>query len=648
MQSARNVTIPPRTLVVAILAIVGCLAPATADDGSTFKERSDYFIRQTAAIDPAALQRYFEQTPYFRRGSGDPHKYALPPIMARLYLDRHDPAALALYRFLMSDSDSLKSDRGLYHFSIFQKTRLYFQDGGLLPEEMRMALREDVRTHFDVMVGERSRNPWTENHNFMQRCSAYLWAEELSTPGHPHPQLAFLRRWLVEEARKFYTVGMGEYDSSTYLGFSAASWANVYDFAKDEEIRLVARAALDWMATALALKYYQGVQLGPESRGFAREPVGQVSGRPGQAGAGHLAYRAVGSHSDWCGWLWWGGTSGTMDLTRKDAQVDRFPALNLALSTYRPHAAIRNLARKRVALPFVSKGSKPTYYRDADNQDHEVLWIGEAAAMGTLYSGQRGLRTRGTILPQTTMFKLLVRDSADVHVFGMAQGYHGHYPLEGRGPFDQYHQAGRAAILLTDVADWVRVPDFPDGGAIGNLDPQAILGVPHSASSGAVDGVWRVWSLGSVFVGARALGERPAYANLTERLGKQDAHRWLVSKGRRSGWIIQIGDRSRFGSAQAFTRALNQVRRVEKLAGGWHVRYVTLDGDTLRVRHTGVGNDPEVWTNGKRILLDGWPVYDSPYVKQAVGSGILEVTDGQARLRIDFRGRRPVYEGTRP
>jgi len=50
------------------------------------------------------------------------------------------------------------------------------------------------------------------------------------------------------------------------------------------------------------------------------------------------------------------------------------------------------------------------------------------------------------------------------------------------------------------------------------------------------------------------------------------------------------------------------------------------------------GRFPEAWTNGEALIFANWPVYESPYVRQAVGSGVFELNNGKETLTIDITG----------
>ena len=613
---------------------------------TAFQRRADFYIRALADTDLDEMHARFERSSYFRGAGGDRHKYAMGPVIARLMLDPDDAPALRMYRNLMA-VDEQKSDRGIYHFSSFQKTRMFFQLGDQLPEDFRNAIDYDVRNYFDIM-----RQGGTENHQFMNRTSGYVWAERLDGefPGARDGRegsLTFLRDWLHDQMLRNYRVGNGEYDSSTYVAFSAASWSNIYDFSEDPAMQDTARAMLDWYAVAMARKYFHGITLGPESRGFARDAVGNVPSPRG-------GFDAVGTHTDWLAWLWWDASAAAPLMDRADVRVNPYPALNLALSDYRPHRVIQNIARKNVPLPYSARGAKAYYritneldtYHDDHNRDHEVLFFHRDFAMGTLYSPTDGVRTSGTILPQTTMFKLAVRDGRAVRAFGMSNGYHGHFPLEGRTPYDQYHQHRAAAINITHVYN----PDDSDheggheGVGKGRTAHRAIFGYPAAVGRPRLQHGWYFWEVGDVFVATRPLGDNVQDLDTLPRFRPRDVqgYRFLVSEGPLGGWIVQAAQRPDFETLEAFIHAVHEQVQIDLTAFDPEQREVTLtclEGHTLRMRHTGgPGGRPDAWVDGEALVFENWPVYESPYVNQAVGSGILELNDGVETLSIDTTG----------
>jgi hypothetical protein len=440
-----------------------------------------------------------------------------------------DTEALDAYRWIIGvDKAKIISpgDRGIYHFAVIGKTRIFFAQEKALPADILDWFRENEAGHLT-----RFRAGGTENHQMMSRTSGYLFAERFEPgqerTGDPRTDhLAYFRKFLRDECKKLYTIGQGEWDSSTYVTFSVAGWANVYDFAADPDMRAIARAALDWYSVAYGLKYFHGLNAGPEARGFAHAPVD--------------------ANSDILAWLWFGGAPRgfTPDLRPENGAV-RY-AIVPALSSYRPDPIVARLARKEVALPFSVRASKPAYYGYTNsNVYQEALYFTRAYAMGTLYDPTPGNKIVGEIWPQTTQFKLAVPvpEKNTTVVFGAANPYHRHFPVEGRSPHDQYHQARGAMANLCYV---------PNANADARATASSLLAVPTLAGDPRVENGWYVWQVGDAYVAARPLGANTRFVDLSDwsrrtqekpkdgavKIAEYPGYRWLQTDGALCGWII--------------------------------------------------------------------------------------------------------------
>lgn len=326
-------------------------------------------------------------------------------------------------------------------------------------------------------------------------------------------------------------------------------------------------------------------------------------------------------------------------------------SIGAALSSYRPDPIIARLARKEVArLPFTVRASKPSYYGERDNHFHEHFYVSEQFAMGTLYDPTPGDKIVGEVWPQTTQFKLAVRAPSTTLVFGVANPYHRHFPVEGRSLFDQYHQEKGALVNVC----FVPAEATKDARATRS----SLLAVPAGLPDPMVTANgWYVFSAGETFVAVRPLGTAPPrwvdlsdWTRRTQDAGAKIAaypeYRWLQTDGALCGWVVDTGTRAQFASTLLFARALNLRTRLDlsRFASERVVTYTSLQNDTLILRHTGgPGGKPDVSTNGKPLVFKNWPVYESPFLSQPLRSGVLSVSDGRERLVVDFSGEQPVW-----
>jgi hypothetical protein len=210
------------------------------------------------------------------------------------------------------------------------------------------------------------KNSWvdvrgTDNLRFMRDTAVYLMAEESGNTATK----GLYKSKLNEHVQAMYNIGMGEWDSENYLGHSLAPWLNVYDFAKDEEVRGLAKAALDWVCTAAALKYYKGALNGPTKRDYYH-PV------PLEAAANQFA-------------LYFGDYVGAL----KQIEPDYIHSIT---SNYRPPQAVMELARKNFQRPVTMFLSHPTYEHwkpgAAEKPEfYETQHIGNTFLLGSLPTG---------------------------------------------------------------------------------------------------------------------------------------------------------------------------------------------------------------------------------------------------------------------
>lgn len=105
----------------------------------------------------------------------------------------------------------------------------------------------------------------TDNLRAMRDIAVYLMAEETGNEMVRKLYKDKIQRFVVNLYRHHH----GEWDSENYLHHTIAPYHNLYDFAEDEQVVALAKAALDYLYTSAAIKYY---------RGFAAAPTKRVGG----------------------------------------------------------------------------------------------------------------------------------------------------------------------------------------------------------------------------------------------------------------------------------------------------------------------------------------------------------------------------------
>ncbi len=241
-------------------------------------------------------------------------------------------------------------------------------------EEYERVINPNPHPKFGVGTGPvggswdpKTRGGWvdarnTDNLRSMREVAVYLFAEEVGNET--------IRKLYKEKLKRFvvglYHVGMGEWDSETYHGHSIAPWLGCYDFAKDPEVKLMAKAALDWLTMAGALKYYRGGYGGPTKRDYGGG--NKVFG----AGLSHMMY------------LYFG------DSPMEDPEP-HYDDVHAIASAYRPPRAVAALARKDFPRPVEQLDTKPTYSHWLPGaSEHPEFWetihFGKTYYLGTVVS----------------------------------------------------------------------------------------------------------------------------------------------------------------------------------------------------------------------------------------------------------------------
>lgn len=206
----------------------------------------------------------------------------------------------------------------------------------------------------------------TDNLRAMRETSAYLMAEET---GNERTRQIYKER-IAGKVRSLYQIGQGEWDSEAYLGQGLTTYVNLYDFAKDPEVRAIAKSALDWFTITGALKYWRGGFGGPSKRDYSEGNCVWCSS----------AAQALGLYF---------GDSPVQDSNQNPDLV------HLITSSYRPPAAAVALAKKQFTKPLELLNSKPQYENwkpgGSDKpQFYETLYFGQSFQLGTLAQGSGG------------------------------------------------------------------------------------------------------------------------------------------------------------------------------------------------------------------------------------------------------------------
>lgn len=348
--------------------------PINPADEAAFQDRARHVIAAQAKQKVAAGNTYFENE---KRTYG----YLMAQILAG--------NAQAITDIQKEDGQAQEWHReteGIDFYACFtlkHQTRKFFYFGDLLKPDYRARMLAGAkkwteqdpfkRPHYAFKApgggwGPNERNSWvdvrnTENLYLMRVTSTYLFAEAAGNREVTAKYKDEIRRYSVA----LFRVGMGEWDSENYHGHSLSPLCNLYDFAQDEEVRLMAKACLDWVHAAGAVKYYRGAFNGPTKRDYNHpQPFG-------------------GSAANML-WLHFGDAPPKQDGWESDE-------VHLITSAYRPPPAVLQLARKNFAKPLELASSKPPYSAtttgdlNAAPEYAETQYFGRTFQLGSLHTG---------------------------------------------------------------------------------------------------------------------------------------------------------------------------------------------------------------------------------------------------------------------
>ncbi len=205
-----------------------------------------------------------------------------------------------------------------------------------------------------------SRN--TDNLRAMRETAIYLMAEET---GNEETRRLYQQK-IQRYVGSLYHIGMGEWDSENYHGHTFSAYLNLYDFAKNPEVKRLGKAALDWMSAAAAIKYYHGGFGGPTKRDY---------------GSGNVVF---GSAAARLFWVYFG------DATIANSQPER-DTIHIITSAYRPPQAVVGLARKQFKKLVEIKATKPIYENWQPGGENkpgywETTFFGNNYQMGSVVS----------------------------------------------------------------------------------------------------------------------------------------------------------------------------------------------------------------------------------------------------------------------
>ncbi|MDZ7376056.1 MAG: hypothetical protein ONB13_05500 [candidate division KSB1 bacterium] len=521
----------------------------------------------------------------------------------------------------------------------------------------------------------------TENHKIMWRTSCLLYSQlfpdSCLISGYPvHQAESLVKQMLWDFAQRLLITGNGEYDSPIYYPHSIEGFLNLYDFSRDPQTRDLAKFLLDYYFASYGLKTIHGVIAGAQKRGY-------------------LA-KSEPSEMEMMQWAFFNDAG--IDLSQGHTQIEQ------TTTTYRPNKIIWNITRKHINLPFEARISRPFYHMDHAHAFAETFYCSHSFALGSVQM---------TIVDnpnQQMVWSLVAKGNGKPYSFSGGQPMRG--STSGHSPYTQVVQSKGTLILVTastqkiEVVDTVIAPDFlkkphanlwhlPEQQQGRNFEirnrqkyASAALKPYVEFEGNTASDLERFWfenkgaacswfyypvglepkMIDSVFyfeAGGLLLAVIPLTPNhqvvaptatIVVNTSEEVQHffhdyRILSFPGPISGFIVETGEKSDYGSMAAFAQAIqtrtrldtSQLRRMHRLS------YRSLYGDDIRMTYRGQGLRCDAIINGKKPDWDhytGGAVYESPYLR--IKNGTMWLSDGKEayivkilRDRIQWRRARP-------
>jgi len=505
-------------------------------------------------------------------------------------------------------------------FTLKHQIRKYFYFGDMLEPEYRKRMydgakawtsKDPLRRSHPCFLrsgpgwGPDNKDSWvdvrsTENLFLMRVTSVYLMAEETGN----RETAATYKKIILDYTKALYRIGMGEWDSENYHGHSLTPLLNLYDFSKDNDVKLAAKACLDWMFAAGAIKYYRGGFNGPTKRDY-----------------NHI--QPFGGSAPSMLWVHFGDCT----QSREDWESDE---VHLLTSAYRPPPAVMQLARKQFSRPVEIWSSKPHYTATTSHDLKsgpaylETQYIGDTFQLGSLAGGTRPDKS------DVNGFKIIVYDKK--HGARTIQAVPGPDPKYVGSPQYQEGKVSGENRIAQDgsLAIWM----VKDGNSAWCwvLSDDHEVKIEKEVTFVISDKTWiairpintSVLRVDSTRTDLITTGKKPRFPE----------HRVLSCEGKGGtfcGCVVEIGDGKSFGSFAKFREhVLDSELNLTRLGDG-AVDYQTPSGKWLGFHWNDDPHQLGVWRNGKR---HDWTQHAKHLYQVREGDALIESVWGEGSLTI--------------
>ncbi len=555
---------------------------------------------------------------------------------ARLHADPQDAEALAYVSAVRS------AGQPAFNMSLLANAYLRFQ------EHFSTARRNTIKA--EVSAVPNWNEDYTENHRILLWSSLYLFAQHFPDATWKWEEageiltldsaeaLQRVRTELLSYGRSLFEMGHNEFLSTNYEGFKISAWLNLRDLAEDEEMRIVAEAALLYHSTLLAHASFEEIMMPPYSRNI---------GRP--------LDRTISAASQWTLWILWGVGNRSADARRED------PDFFLALSDWRPDPALAAIIRGEIDRPYTFLAEQPAFFSRERGYMRRTTYREPrfAVSSGVYRFDPEDLTIPGARQLIDDAQFMIVWDSTRQHRQIMAgdpywRSASGLGWGDASSPFMQTAQHDNTAIMLFDIPGGDPWPDLEQwsGERAETPLPLAQVRFPWAATYHLPENGWSFVEDGGVYIAIHSL--RPG-ARYSRREMMDIGYATLTSSGTegerwQTGFVFEIATDDDFHSFEEFRQTvLESAPEVDWET--WTVRYTGTRGHTLEVVYNTSLEPPDlavpdVFVDGTAIDFTDWPVMESPFV--SLENHTLRLLRDDDVLVADWSGDFPIFTTTTP
>jgi hypothetical protein len=154
---------------------------------------------------------------------------------------------------------------------------------------------------------------------------------------------------------------------------------------------------------------------------------------------------------------------------------------------------------------------------------------------------------------------------------------------------------------------------------------------------------WYIWQVENVWLCVRVWGETIDWKpQVSEKYADTQV---LAANGVNTAWITEVVSLKDAPNLEALTRRLDQTQINDRL---WNnigqLSYKSVTGDRLELIYEPNGGIGGGTVNDQERVLGNWAVLESPYLKQELSSGVLELIHPEGRWKLRTTLAAPQWE----